>query len=170
MDEKYDYVQETTTINNTQITAAMFYSCTLEDQCEREFSLEILPKLIKKDYSNMQQKLMDRLTFADSSSLTCKQGSTDKSIECNGTCFGARNQWLDLKTGQPEESFDSPSCESKKASPNVEIMATKIPMSTKAMLTREIWFRCSKDDCNGSEMTDQIEKIVNENYRTFYQE
>ncbi len=48
----------------------------------------------------MQQKLMDLFTFADSSSLTCKQQANDKSIEFNRTCFGARYQFLDLKTGQ----------------------------------------------------------------------
>ena len=49
-------------------------------------------------------------------------------------------------------------------------MATKTPMGDRNILGREIRFECSKTDCNGPEMTDKIEAIVNKDYVAFYQE
>ncbi|CAF1117736.1 unnamed protein product [Adineta steineri] len=170
IDDKYDHVQELTRINNTQISTKVFYSCTLEDRCEEKFLLNIQSKLIKHDYTKMQSKLMDLLTSKKSSPLTCKQYWSNKSVECNGTCTGERVQFLDPTTGRIVHTSDTPSCESQNISPNVQILAVKMPMSDRTRLSRKILFQCSKDYCNESEMTDQIEKIVNEDYRAFYQE
>jgi hypothetical protein len=168
--DKYDYVTETTTISNTQIITKLFYSCTLEDQCEEKFLLEIQPKLIKKDYTNLQKKLMDILTTSDTSSLTCNQWLKNEPVKCNGTCFGARKQLIDLKTHQPMKTYDSPTCEFSKVSPNVKIHVAKVPMSNGMFLTRNIYYYCSTIDCNRQEITERVEKVINENYKAFYEE
>ena len=55
IDAKYDYIREITRINSTEITTNFFYSCTLGDECEKTYLTQMIPKLIKKDYTNIQK-------------------------------------------------------------------------------------------------------------------
>ncbi|UJR27880.1 hypothetical protein I4U23_009145 [Adineta vaga] len=104
-----------------------------------------IKQILIHDYTKMQQRLMELLMSSDSSLITCKKAS--ESVQCNGTCLSERNQLLDVKSGQSSKTYDLSSFEFEKVSPNVIIMATKLPMNNRTLLTREIWFKCPKDNC-----------------------
>lgn len=119
---------------------------------------------------NLQKQLMSILTTSQSSSLTCKRGLKEKSIACNGTCSGEREQFIDPTTGQSRERFGIPSCYIQKVSPNVKISAVKRPLNNRALLTHGIYYYCSENDCNRQDIPNSIEKAINQNYKAFYQQ
>ncbi|CAF0824389.1 unnamed protein product [Adineta ricciae] len=164
--DKYDYTQETTTIDSTSVRTTLFYSCTLEDQCEGKFLLDTVSKVIKQDYTSMQQRLMDLLGSSEPSLITCR--TFNQTVQCNGTCASERLQVINEETSQPSHIHDSLFCRSDKTSPNVVIVTAKVPRNNRTILSRTIDFDCSKNNCNSLETTDRVEKIVNENYKAFY--
>lgn len=170
IDDKYDYIQEVTKINATQLVKNLFYSCTLGDECEAKFLEERLSKLLKKDYTQMQNSLMDIIGGPASTSLTCMQGySTPMPTKCNETCLGERNQFIHLNTGALIPLNDAPRCEKATIVPEITIVATKIPQGQAILSTRQIWYTCSKNLCNSQEITDRIESIINKSYTAYYQ-
>ena len=164
--DKYDYTQAITTIDSTSVRTNLFYSCTLEDQCEGKFLLDTVSKVIKQYYTSMQQRLMDLLGSAKSSLITCR--ISNQTAQCNGTCASERVQVINKETGQPSHIFDSLFCRSDKTSPKVAIVTAKVPTDNRSLLSRTISFDCWNNNCNSLETTDRIEKIVNENYKAFY--
>ncbi|CAF3401797.1 unnamed protein product [Rotaria socialis] len=119
----------------------------------------------------MQNSLMDIVMNREFASLTCNQGLRGEPVQCNDKSFSERNQIIGLTTSNAVHKNDSPTCQLTKSSLYVAIIATKISMDDRIMLSRQIWIACSKYYCNSKETMDRIESIAKKNhYIAFYQQ
>jgi len=170
-DVPYDYIIETLRINGTRIETTVFYSCTLGERCEEEYLLSTIPKLIEKNYQDLQKGLIDLLDHSRSTSpLTCELVSSSGSGTCNGTCYNYRSQLINSTSYQPIFTTDSPSCSDKIVSASIQIMSSKTPFSdTQYIHGRTFDYYCANSLCNNAETNLRVQELMDKYYTSIYQ-
>ena len=138
---------------NQSVILNIIYTCTSENDCNRNYALQQMTSIIVMNYSGVQEKLFQILAKKQQSKLSCSIN-----IHLYGRCSVKLCVAVETNGGQFDES-----CGSKKSDiTEVNLIVRKKEDDIKALIK----YVCNFNYCNGA----KISKDIKDTVRSFHQQ